>query len=222
MKARFDELLPFYVNGTLDAEARAFVDAWLREHPEAASELHWLESLQARVREQESAASNEVGLERALARIRRDGPAPRVAAPAAPVARGSAWERLRDALTRLVPQPMLAPALVGALALVVVQAGLIGALVGERGEWSDWRALRGAAPAERGPWLKINFKPDAREADIRLLLVEVHASLAAGPGQLGDWFVRVEPSRLDAAKAHLEASAIVDAVAIVDALPAPP
>ena len=33
MKSRFDELLPFYVNGTLDDTDRAWVDDYLREHP---------------------------------------------------------------------------------------------------------------------------------------------------------------------------------------------
>ena len=32
---RFDELLPFYVNGTLSATDRAWVDGYLDEHPTA-------------------------------------------------------------------------------------------------------------------------------------------------------------------------------------------
>ncbi len=75
---------------------------------------------------------------------------------------------------------------------------------------------------EQGPYLKVNFKGDAREADIRMLLVEVHGSLAAGPGQLGDYYVRIAAPQLDAVTDKLKASAIVDAVAVVDALPARP
>jgi hypothetical protein len=76
--------------------------------------------------------------------------------------------------------------------------------------------------AEQGPYLKVNFKGDAREADIRLLLVEVNGSLAAGPGQLGDYYVRIAAPQTEAAAAKLRASTIVDAVAVVDALPARP
>ena len=51
MNERFEELLPWYVNGTLGAEDRAFVEAYLEQHPEARSELEWYRSLQQRVQE---------------------------------------------------------------------------------------------------------------------------------------------------------------------------
>ena len=60
---------------------------------------------------------------------------------------------------------------------------------------------------EPGPYLKVNFKADAREADIRMLLVEVNGSLAGGPGQLGDWYVRIPEARIAAATDKLKASA---------------
>ena len=78
------------------------------------------------------------------------------------------------------------------------------------------------ARIDKGPYLKVNFKSDAREADIRLLLVEVNGSLAAGPGQLGDYYVRVPAPQLAAVTEKLKASGIVDGVALVDALPARP
>ena len=37
MKARFDELLPFYANGTLSAADRAWVDDYLHAHPSASA-----------------------------------------------------------------------------------------------------------------------------------------------------------------------------------------
>ena len=59
MKARFDELLPFYVNGTLPADERAEVEAWLREHPKAEAELRWYESLTAKLKEDVPAVSSD-------------------------------------------------------------------------------------------------------------------------------------------------------------------
>src|SRR5262245_22057547 len=50
MKERFDELLPFYVNETLDEADRAWVDDYLREHPKSAAELQWYRSLQDTIR----------------------------------------------------------------------------------------------------------------------------------------------------------------------------
>ncbi|HEX6361351.1 MAG TPA: hypothetical protein VFZ93_00225, partial [Albitalea sp.] len=206
---RFDELLPFYVNGTLAEADRAWVEDWLREHPAARAELHWARSLQARLHEDVPAVSSEVGLERALARIRRDGPAPQRARRAAPP---SLLARLGDWVGALVPQPVLRPAFAAAVALAVVQGAALLLVLGERADdTSEIRAVPPAAVAEAGPYLKLNFRPDAREADIRMLLVEVHGDLAAGPGQLGDYYVRVaDAQQLAAVSSKLSASGIVD------------
>jgi len=216
MKSRFDELLPFYVNGTLAEADRAWVESYLHEHPAAAAELRWYESLQTKLREDVPAVSSEIGLERTMRRIRNEGPAPQRARQAASP---SLVERLRDWFASIVPQPVLRPAFAGALAVVALQAAVIATLVTEPDDSSEIRAMQGSV-TETGPYLKVNFKPDAREADIRLLLVEVHGSLAAGPGQLGDYYVRIPEKQLDELAGKLKTSPIVDAVAVVDALPA--
>jgi anti-sigma factor RsiW len=214
---RFDELLPFYVNGTLAEADRAWVDDWLSEHPHARAELHWARSLQTRLHEDVPAVSSEVGMERALRRMHAEGPQPRRARRAA---EPTLFERFSAWMSSIVPQPVLRPAFAGAVAVVALQAVAIVHLVGEReDDASQIRALQGNVVADKGPYLKLNFKPDAREADIRLLLVEVNGSLAAGPGQLGDYYVRVPANQLAAITEKVKASGIVDGVAVVDALP---
>jgi hypothetical protein len=218
MKTRFDELLPFYVNDTLDETDRAWVDAYLSEHPKSAAELQWYRSLQDTMKRDAPAVSAEVGLDRVMARIRADrAPARAPAQPTAP----SFGERVRGWLAALAPQPLLRPALAGALAVVVVQGIVIANLAGKGDDASEIRAIPPAAVV-RGPFLKVNFKADAREADIRMLLVEIDGSLAGGPGQLGDWYVRIPEARINAAADTLKASTIVDGVARVDALPVRP
>jgi hypothetical protein len=217
---RFDELLPFYVNGTLPEADRQWIDAYLREHPQAASELDSCRTLQQRIRADVPTVSSEVGLDRALARIRRDGPAPQLARRAA---QPSAWQRLADWFSSLVPQPVLKPAFAVALAVVAVQGLVIVQMADDRDDESSLiRSAPPTASVDQGPYLKVNFKGEAREADIRMLLIEVNGSLAAGPGQLGDYYVRVPATQADAVAGKLKASAIVDAVALVDALPARP
>lgn len=218
MKTRFDELLPFYVNGSLSEADRGIVEDYLREHPKAAAELHWYQSLQQKLQDDAPAVSSEVGLERALHRIRTEGPAPAGARKVA----GPSWsDKLRDFFATLLPQPVLRPALAGALAVVALQAAVIGGLLSEGKETSELRAVPQASVSEQGPYLKVNFKPDAREADIRMLLVAVHGDLAAGPGQLGDYYVRVaDAQQVATVSSKLSASGIVDAVSVVDALPA--
>lgn len=219
-KDQFDELLPFYVNGTLGEADRKWVDAYLQAHPQAGAELDRCRTLQQRIRADVPAVSSEVGLDRALGRIRREGPAPQLARRAA---QPTLWERLGDWFSSLVPRPVLKPAFAAALAVVAVQGVVIFQMAAERDdEASLIRSLPPGQVAEQGPYLKVNFRSDAREADIRLLLVEVHGSLAAGPGQLGDYYVRVPAAQAQTLAAQLRASAIVDAVAIVDALPPPP
>ncbi|HEX6708635.1 MAG TPA: hypothetical protein VF169_28115 [Albitalea sp.] len=221
MKSRFDELLPFYVNGSLAEADRAWVDGYLREHPTATAELNFYRSLQSRLHEDVPAVSSEVGLERALKRIHTEGPAPQGVRRAAGPSLG---ERLRDWFSSIVPQPVLRPAFAGALAVVALQTAVIVQLVLDRDD--DSSQIRAMQPSvtDKGPYLKVNFKSDAREADMRLLLVEVKGSLAAGPGQLGDYYVhvRIPEKQLAAVAQRLRASGIVDDVKVVDALPARP
>ena len=158
MKTRFDELLPFYVNGTLDAAERAWCDAYVREHTEAAAELGWARSLRQRLQQDVPAVSSEAGLERAMARIRAE----RVSAPAAqrePAVKPTWLERMRSAVSALLPQPLLRPALAGALALVAVQAVVILQMSGSHDdEATQLRTVPPVALVEKGPYLKVNFK----------------------------------------------------------------
>jgi hypothetical protein len=190
----------------------------LREHPKSAGELQWYRSLQETMQRDAPAVSAEVGLDKVMARIRAErAPARAAAKPAAP----SLGDRLRGWLAAIAPQPLLRPALAGALAVVMVQAVVIANLVNKGDDTSDIRAARPTV-VDPGPFLKVNFKADAREADIRMLLVEIDGTLAGGPGQLGDWYVRIPEARIAAAADKVKASAIVDGVARVDALPTRP
>jgi len=211
MKTRFDELLAFYVNGTLGDADRVWIESYLREHPLAEGELHWLRAIQTTVQAEAVQASSEVGLERVMQRIHAEH---RAAPPAGA-------HRLRDWWARLLSPPALRPILAGALAVVALQAVVISSLVDERGQTSPIRTVPSDV-TEPGPFVKLNFKPDAREADIRMLLIDVQASLAAGPGQLGDYYLRVPATQVADVTRRLEASAIVDGVSVVDALPARP
>jgi len=217
MKEKFDELLPFYVNETLDEADRAWVDAYLREHPKSVSELQWYRSLQETMKRDAPAVSAEIGLDKVMARIRAERAPSRAPTRRAP----TFGERLREFFSSITPQPLLRPALAGALAVVVVQGIVIASLATRPDEGTEIRAARPTV-VDPGPFLKVNFKADAREADIRMLLVEIDGSLAGGPGQLGDWYVRIPEARIAAAADKVKASAIVDGVSRVDALPARP
>ena len=202
MKERFEELLPWYVNGSLGAEDRAFVDAYLEQHPEARGELEWYSSLQKRVQENAPAVPATIGLARAMRLIQGDRP--------------TLAERISAFFGNLGLRPSYA---IAALAVVVVQGGVILNLLGDaRENAEEIRALH-AVRVEEGPMLKVNFAPDAKESDIRMLMVQVRGELAGGPGQLGDYYLRVPAGSEAAALARVQAAPIVQAAAMAPGVP---
>jgi hypothetical protein len=218
MRRRFEELAPWRVNGTLSEADRAWVDDYVRLHPGAAAELDWYASLREEIKAGVPQVAPDIGLDKLLGRVRTekqrrterkvDSFIERLIAP------------VRDGLASLVLRPAYAYA---AAALVVVQAGVIGALVvqqydAER-EFAEIRSI--ATVPISGPVLRVSFKADAKEADIRQALIEVGGTLVGGPGQLGEYIVFVSPRRIDVAMETLRLHAAVEAVEVGEA-PAPP
>jgi hypothetical protein len=207
--ARLVQLLPWYVNGTIRADDRAWVDACLAAHSQARQELAWFQTLGGEISEQVSQAPADIGLQRAMARVRDDRQAK---SP-------SLWQRLVNWLAQLTPRgsPRFAPAMAALAALIVLQAGMLTNLLLKPDETSAIRS--GAQGWADGPLLRVNFKADAKESEIRLLLVEAQALIVAGPTTLGDYFVKVAPARIDDVSARLKAHAVVQAVETVPSLP---
>jgi hypothetical protein len=202
MNERFEELLPWYANGTLGPEDRAFVETYLEQHPEARSELEWYRSLQQRVQENAPAVPATIGLARAMRLIQGDRP--------------TVSERISAFFGNFGLRPSYAMA---ALAIVAVQGGVILNLLGDvQNNADEIRSLR-AVRVEEGPMLKISFAPDAKESDIRMLMVQVGGELAGGPGQLGDYYLRVPAGSEAAALAKVQAAPIVQAAALAPGVP---
>lgn len=200
---RFEELLPFYVNGTLGGEDRRYVENYLAAHPESRAELDWFGSLQSRMLETAPAVPETIGLARTMQLIRGDQP--------------TLSERIGAFFSNTFGmRPAFALA---GLALVAVQGGVIlNMLHGAKQDEAEIRSLR-ASHVEEGPLLKINFAPDARELDIRLLLSSVQGQLAGGPGQLGDWYVRVPEGQQQASIGRLKANPLVESVTLSAGVP---
>lgn len=202
MKQRFDELLPWYANGTLGDDDRAFVERYLDEHPESRAELDWYRSLTQRLHDAAPAVPETLGLAKAMTLIRGDRP--------------SIAERISSFFSALGVRPVTAFA---GLAIVAVQGAVILNLMQAReDDASQIRALR-ASTVDDGPLLKLNFAPDAKEAEIRHLLVSVQGRLIGGPGQLGDYYVAVPRGKEAALAEQLKSNRIVAAVSLAPGLP---
>jgi hypothetical protein len=216
LRSRFAELAPWHVNGTLPDAERRWVDEYVRAHPSAAAELEWYRSLQAKVRADVPDVSPEIGLDRLLERVRSEKR--RTAERGARNALERVLAPVQEFVTSLFARPAYAYA---AAALVVVQAGVIGTLIVEQQrteqEYSEYRSI--ATVPAAGPLLRVSFRSDARETDIRHALIDVGGVLVGGPGQLGEYVVRVPADRMDVAAATLRANAAVEAVEI--SAPAP-
>jgi hypothetical protein len=199
---RFAELLPWYVNGSIDATDRDWVDSYLSEHPDARAELAWYRSLQTRIQESTPAVPATIGLSRTMSRIRGDRP--------------TFVERITALLGGVAMRPAVTFALLG---VVVVQGGLMAGMFNQAREDAVEMRVQQAKTVEEGPLLKVNFAPNARESDIRLLLVSVQGTLAGGPGQLGDYYVRVPTGKEEQAVANLRGKPIVQAVELAPGIP---
>lgn len=209
MNDKFNELLPWYVNGTLGDADRRWFEQHLAAHPEAREELAWHRALQAQVRQDVPAVAPTVGLARTLHLIRGDRP--------------TLAERVTGFFASLGMRPGLALA---GVALMAVQGGVIHQMLqpAADGMADDTVPIRAVdpGPVPSGPLLQLHFAAGAREVDIRLALVAVQGDLTAGPSPQGEYLVRVPPGTEVQSLAQLKASAAVSRVALAASLPARP
>ena len=216
MRRRFAELAPWHVNGTLSQADRAWVEDYVRSHPKAAAELQWYASLQEKIKADVPQVSPEIGLDRLLNRVHVEKR--RVAKRRTDNAIERMLTPVRDFAASLFLRPAYAYA---AVALVVVQAGVIGALFVEQRnteqEYADYRSI--ATVPATGPVLRVSFKTDARESDIRQALVDIGGTLVGGPGQLGQYIVKVPAQRIELAANTLRSNSAVESVDIAAAPP---
>ncbi|MDC8015399.1 hypothetical protein [Tahibacter soli] len=206
-------LLPWYVNGTLAAAERERVERELARDASLRGALaFWQQAAQAQ-RTSAAPVAEDVGLARTLARIRAESAPAAASRPATPAP--SLWQRWFGGT-------WLKPAFAAALAVIVVQSGL---LVGiERTKY------RGAAPpvspatdaalASRVT-LRVVFDPSATEGQLRVALAAANAWYVGGPGESGEYWLSVAPEHADAALEALRASGLVRVAATTTQAPAP-
>jgi anti-sigma-K factor RskA len=189
-------LLPWYVNGTLEAEERRQVEAYLERNSDARDEVALLRELRQQVKDEKIEHSpGELGLQRLKREIKQAGAQPdgadRMTGRTVTVA--SFWR----------------PLAVAACLAVVVQAGVMVGLGGWPG--SDVEIASGTAGLT-APVLQVTFEPGATEQEIRDVLQSAGASIADGPTALGVYNLRLVDAgttTVDEALATLRARADV-------------
>jgi len=167
-------LLPWYVNGTLDAEEAARVDGHLAQCARCQADLAWQQELRAAAPDSDPASTAEV--DRHWAALSQRLSTAATTSPPRPNA-VAAWFR-----ARWLP---LAAGLQGVVVLALVLAWWN---VPQREE--AFHAL-GAAPTATAANVLVVFRPTATEADIRRVLKANRAQLVGGPTVTNAYLLRL-------------------------------
>jgi len=169
------QLLPWYVNGTLETDEVAAVEAHLAECAECRADLAAEQALSREV------AALPIDVEHAWSalseRIDAEGPPRRLAAPVP-------FLRRKVAIGWALGGPLAAAA---AVAFAVAVGPGAPSPAGE-----TYRAL-GSAPTVAPGNALVMFRPDARDSDLRAALTKAGARVVDGPTATGAYVVRIAP-----------------------------
>ena len=182
-------LLPWYVNGTLDAAEAAVVEAHLVECAECREELQFERAMGSRI----GGLSMDVEQGWAAMRQRLETVVEKTPAPAT--------ARVIPFLRRRITMGWAIAGQAAAAALVLVAVGSLR----QAPSPAEYHAL-GAAGAGQAGNLVVLFRPETAERDIRTLLEGAQARVVEGPLTTGAWVLRVDGARRDTAIAQLRAS----------------
>lgn len=177
------ELLPWLVNGTLDAADTRRVEAHLAECPECQAELAAERQLAAAIE------SSPIDSEAAWERMER-----RLEAAEKPQFRSSAhpWRR-RVPIGWAIASPVAAAA---AVALVMIN------VPARQPVEPQYRAL-GAPDVSRPANLIVQFQPSSRAGDVQSALQSVDARLVDGPTETGAYLLHVDEAKRELALKQL-------------------
>lgn len=199
-RQHFSELLPFYVNGTLNAQDHEWISAYMAAHPESSQELTFVNFLRETTRSTQSSMPESQRLDQLLKQWKQSQPAPSL------LQKSMRWlqERVR------IPVPAIALASV----MIVGQALVIGSLLTGQPEETTYRSDRPECVAAHP--IRVVFNPEAKHADILLILRSVEATVQDGPSETGALWLSVPKGRsLEEAPAMLRSSALVDEVVVM-------
>ncbi len=208
-RKRLEAVLPFYVNGRAEEQDRAFVET-LAQNSEVRAMLDWHEGLAEKVQVQVDSVNDRVGWAGLMSKVR---------AQQKPVEKENPPRWGWFSLDRWLVPSFQGPAFAAMLLVVAVQSFFLYGEGGNVAQDGDYGAMRGVAggvaPSLDTATLKINFKDETSEHELRMLLIATGASIVQGPGQLGDYILNVPADRVDAAMQELRTSKWVNSVRLV-------
>lgn len=229
---QFEEWLPWYVNNTLNPSDRQKMDTFLAKHPEAMQQVQFWQRMSETMQRRAERVPSDIGLAKTLARIEQTQAQTQAQTTKLASARSNPSESW---LHRLLGGNWMKPALAFSVAVIVGQSVL---LVQQKTPEPLYRgstpistttpaasdpAAKSAASARLGAeyvYLRVIFRPNATEGEIRLLLASENAWVAGGPGQSGEYYLRLSPDKVQSAEEAIRASGLVTEIAPVASVPA--
>ncbi|MFM8900730.1 MAG: hypothetical protein ACKOF9_12405 [Burkholderiales bacterium] len=196
---RLQQLLPWFVNGTLGAEERAWLERLVATYPEAATALACEKNMSAASESLLPVIAQDLGLASLRSRVRADHLSQGKVTLPHQACDTSWWSRVQKWLT--TPQWATAMA-----ALVVVQASTIAWLSSSSEEEVSTSRSVGVKEIHT---LRVSFRAGTSEAEIRAALVSAGARIVGGPTQIGEYWLASDLTSLDEIRAALLKSNIV-------------
>jgi anti-sigma factor RsiW len=197
MREKVLSLLPFYVNGQINAQDRLFVEQALEANPALQKELAFLQSVAGHVRESVQLVPESIGLGRVLARIEAETEK-----------RSSFGSFFSTFLAGSWMKPALAASVMGLCIQTWRAHDLSREVVQYRGQETQVTLGTQANVA----YVHVSFQPTASEAALRLLLAGSGAQIVAGPNLSGEYKLALPADQLERSQQSLLQSGLVISV----------
>lgn len=196
---KFEELLPFFVNGTLNLEDKQFMQDYLHKFPALQAQVDFSEAIRSAVKDEHAEPVSDASWQKLLKKYQDFHQKPTLV------------ERFKN----ICMHWGLSPAFAVVLGLLVAQS----AVIFELGLLSTSSAYRGlTTQIEVAPHLRITINPKTDYAQLVDLLRKNGCRVVAGPSETGELWVHLEePEKLDAIKADLLNSGLIDEVLLLSA-----
>jgi hypothetical protein len=177
------------------------VQQYLATHPEAWAELDWHRDLMTQVVAKAEARAQQAPEMVGWAQVQAQLQAARQAARPSLAERFSGWLG-SFSVQRLAPV---------AAVVILAQGAVIGSLM-QRVPVDENEPTRSVSTVAARDVLQVRFKQNTTERDLRALLYGAGARVVDGPDQLGDYVIEPRRGALDALRAELERSDLVQRV----------
>jgi hypothetical protein len=221
---RFDQLLPFYVNGTLSTADQQWFETIVTSNPQAMAQVQFYQRMAKTMQARYDAVPDTIGLDKTLARIAAQTTTAQSPSPTAPNASNqrSSW------LANLLSGGWMKPA----LALSMVVMGVQAVMLFNRPTKPEPIVYRGADTAgvvkgatntdtPSGVYVRVLVKPTTTDGEWRLILATSKAWIVGGPGGSGEYYLRLAPADSAAGIETIKASGLALQVESVSAVPKP-